>query len=81
MSDSERAREEGLVAAGWLKQGHHLLGTRLQRTFDGRAHSAIITRWLPADATDGALFHAVRTEIAIYMVSRRGLHSISARFT
>eukprot|EP00966_Prymnesium_polylepis_P217947 5043730-Prymnesium_polylepis.1 len=47
----------------WRIEGHELLGRRVARTF-GKDSTIIgtITRWVPPDGDDGALFHAVHDD-------------------
>ena len=45
------------AAAGWKRRGHAWCGARARRFFGGLASDGRIVRWLPADGSDGALFH------------------------
>jgi len=61
-ADSHQARERALAAQGWRGCGHRLVGQRVCRVFEGDLTSGTITRWLPADGEDGALFHCTHDD-------------------
>ena len=67
-SEEEELAEEARAAAQeslWQEDGHHYLGQRVARELGDKKKKlflATITKWMPPDGDDGALFHAVHDD-------------------
>jgi len=62
-SEAEEApKSEHRRGPEWRTHGCDVVGRRAARTFHGKVHHGTITRWLPADGEDCALFHMMHDD-------------------